>query len=109
MDTQRLKELVDALRTADPKDDALFHRLLNEAMTLFGMMDKDLADGFGVSRPTVTRWKNGTNAPHPAMRPSVYSWLAKKAAPVLRREETRLRGGVVTHGAHYPMVAAGAK
>ncbi len=29
--------------------------------------DKDLARAFGVSRPTVQRWRTGQNAPHPAL------------------------------------------
>ena len=117
MDPQRLRALLEKLQTADPQDDALFHKIVDEALSLFGMMDKEFADAFRISRPTATRWRTGANAPHPAMRPVVYSWFGKRASALLRREEALLREQArvrMTSGRSespaataYPMTAAG--
>jgi len=75
----KAREYVAALKSADLSDDAAFQALLNQGFVLLRLMDKDIAREFRMSRPTVTRWRNGTNAPHPAMRKPIYSWLAQRA------------------------------
>ena len=35
----------------------------------------ELADGLGVSQPTIRRWRNGRNLPYMAMRPSILYFL----------------------------------
>ena len=69
----------DELRSADTSNEKVFQELLNSGMKLMMMNDEDIAYQFGVSRPTVTRWRNGKNAPHPAMRKVIFNWLRKRA------------------------------
>lgn len=74
-----LKPFVAQLQNADLKDDALFARLVRDGMDLLRLSDRDVADEFDVSRPTVTRWRNGENSPHPAMRRPIYRWFIERA------------------------------
>ena len=80
-----LSGYAEALSFADPKDDAAFHKLLEQGVEVLHLVDKDIAREFGVSRPTVTRWRNGVNAPHPAMRKPVYTWLEQRVKLMLKR------------------------
>jgi hypothetical protein len=80
-----LRDYVRSLREADARDEGAFHSLLTRGFDLLHLMDKDIAREFGVSRPSVTRWRNGVNAPHPAMRKPVYGYLDQRAQAVLRR------------------------
>jgi len=84
-----LRLFVEDLRAADVQDDRAFHSLLSRGVELLRLLDKDIAQEFGVSRPTVTRWRNGTNAPHPAMRRPVYNLLEHRAAAILKRNARR--------------------
>ena len=92
-----VKELLQALKTAEPMDDARFHEVFSCGVTLLNLSDKDVAREFGASRPTVTRWRNGANAPHPAMRKHVYDLLERHAKRILKRlgseAENTQRGG----------------
>jgi hypothetical protein len=80
-----LREYVRCLHQAEVRDDAAFHALLTRGFDLLHLIDKDIAREFGVSRPSVTRWRNGVNAPHPAMRKPVYMFLDQRAQAILRR------------------------
>jgi transcriptional regulator with XRE-family HTH domain len=80
-----LKDYVLSLRETDVRDDAAFTDLLTRGFDLLHLMDKDIAREFGISRPSVTRWRNGVNAPHPAMRKPVYAFLNQRAQAMLRR------------------------
>ena len=71
-----LREFITAIKSVDEKDSEQFRYLLVEGMKLLNLFDKDIAHEFGASRPTVNRWKNGIDAPHPAMRRPVYRYLA---------------------------------
>ena len=82
--TQALSEFIAALSTVEAKDDAAFTRLVATGVDLLRLVDRDIAHEFEVSLPTVTRWRNGTNAPHPAMRKHVYGWLKDRASAILR-------------------------
>lgn len=62
-----------------------FTRLLTRGIALLNLTDKELAREFGASRPTVTRWRNGDNAPHPAMRKPVFDFLALRSQILIRR------------------------
>jgi len=75
----------DRVKRADPQNAALFTSLLNEGMQLLSLLDKDLADDLAMSRPTVTRWTNGTVNPHPAMRMATYKLLIARSAALRRR------------------------
>src|SRR5262245_13518882 len=92
MNKEALNQFAEALRNADVKDDGRFRELLIRGMELFSLSDKEIAREFDASRPTVTRWRNGDNAPHPSARKHIYGWMEKKATLGLRRiaaEEAR--------------------
>ncbi len=88
---QRLTEFVKAIRKADPRDDSVFQSLLVQGMGLLRFDDLRLAAELGVSRPSVTRWRNGANAPHPAMRGPIYAFLARRARLALRQAAESIR------------------
>jgi transcriptional regulator with XRE-family HTH domain len=37
--------------------------------------DQDIADGMGYSASTVSRWRQGVSAPHPALRSDILNFL----------------------------------
>jgi hypothetical protein len=82
----RLWPNIDVLKKAEPTDDAAFKTLVAGGMDLMRLLDSDLAHYFGVSRPTVNRWRTGANAPHPALRKHVFAWLRNRASALLSRE-----------------------
>src|SRR5262245_31027488 len=84
-----LRSLIENLRDADPQDDQAFPRMIGDAMTVLRLVDKDLSEEFGASRTTITRWRNGTNAPHAAMRRPVYAFLEERAKSLLKSEQSR--------------------
>jgi hypothetical protein len=81
-----LEEYIGTVRQADQKDDAAFQTVVARGMELMQLLDSDLSHQFGVSRPTVNRWRTGANAPHPALRKHVFAWLRHRAA-LLSREK----------------------
>ena len=81
-----LKTYIATLQKADPKDDKVFHDIVARGMEVLRLLDTDLAHQFGVSRPTVNRWRSGANAPHPFMRKPVFAWLKSRATALLNRE-----------------------
>ncbi|HEY3399091.1 MAG TPA: hypothetical protein VGK03_00535 [Geothrix sp.] len=88
MTTARALHLfIKELHTPDLQSDEDFHRLFNVGVDLLALPDKDLAHEFGASRPTISRWRNALNTPHPAMRKHIYAWMEKRARTVLRRIE----------------------
>lgn len=80
-------KLIEKLKAAivgeSSKDE--FQQLLLTAMRLLDLNDEEVAVRFRASRPTVTRWRNGSNAPHAALRPAVYEWLLAAAKARLHR------------------------
>ena len=86
MITQKeVKAYLQLLEDADTRDEGKFHEVVSHGVALLQLMDRDIAHEFGVSRPTVTRWRNGANAPHPAMRKPVYDLLERRARMLLKR------------------------
>lgn len=80
---QRLESLRyfrESASGANVKDDAQFRAVLVDAQTVLEMSDQQIADQLSVSRPTVNRWKNGKNLPHPAMRKHILNWIVEQAA-----------------------------
>lgn len=75
----------------DHEDNRSFKENLSKSPSSLEMVDKDLADLIGVSRPTVTRWRNGKCAPHPLMRKLVYETLARYSSD----QQVTLREGIV--------------
>ena len=52
------------LDMCDLQVDGVFQEILIESTKFLGLTDEDCARLFDVSRPTVTRWRNGSTAPH---------------------------------------------
>ena len=73
------------LEAAEYENDKEFHRLVNRAINLLGLTEKDITAKFGISKPTLERWRNGANAPHPAMRKPIYSYFKEVALDKLTR------------------------
>lgn len=65
------------LQNRDPTSDEYFRTVLHIATTEYGMVERDLAHGLCVSRPTIKRWLTGENLPHRAMRKPVLEWIVK--------------------------------
>jgi hypothetical protein len=87
----QLETFIDELSKLDPRVDGVFHEILNKGMGLLEYGDDDCAILFDVSRPTVTRWRNGSTAPHRAMRLPLCNVLKKKAGrrlKLLKQRET---------------------
>jgi predicted DNA-binding transcriptional regulator AlpA len=85
-------DLQSEIRSVDVSRDAEFTRILRLAKHEFALTDREIADAFGVSRPTVSRWLDGSNFPHRAFRPLVVRWIQSKAK-ARARIGTRLAGG----------------
>lgn len=88
MNTDALASFIAALEGADSQDDATFQALLAQGIESLQLVDKDIAHAFTVSRPTVTRWRNGESAPHPALRKPVFDWLERRARTMNRRSSS---------------------
>ncbi len=71
----------------DGTDDEAFATLLNAAIEYCGLTDRELAETFGISRPSVELWKDGQNAPYVTMRPPVYEYLAKKVNETIQAKK----------------------
>jgi len=91
-------KLIEHLKAAivgeSSKDD--FRQLLLTAMLLLDLNDEEVAVRFRASRPTVTRWRNGSNAPHAALRPAVYEWLLAATKGRLQRFDSLSEAGPKT-------------
>lgn len=80
MDLSDVDGLVEALQNADIEDDALFPKLICAGCDVLGITDPTIAHRFGISKPTLARWKSGESLPHPLMRKPVYAWLLARAS-----------------------------
>jgi hypothetical protein len=100
-----LTELRDMAVSASVEDDAMFVEVLKLARLVLELSDGRIADELLVSRPTVNRWLNGQNDPHPAMRKPVFTWIAREAASRLRTLEPMLRASQADHSSRRQMVA----
>jgi transcriptional regulator with XRE-family HTH domain len=80
-----LEDLQSVLANADPQDSELFRDIISAGVDLLSLPLKALADEFGVSPASITRWRQGKNAPHPTVRKLLYGWMSKRIATVLRR------------------------
>ena len=67
-----MEQLTEDLKNADHSNNALFASLVIRVQETLNLPDVDLAFRFSASRPTIARWKDGVNAPHPAMRGAIY-------------------------------------
>ena len=74
----QLLELKEKILHVDHEDDIAFQAIVNSSMSLLGLDETYLAIRFGCSVSSITRWMNGYNAPHPAMRKIVYNTFLDK-------------------------------
>ena len=84
-----LEAFVKYLRASDPRDDSVFQYMLSEGMDLLEYNDEDCARLFDVSRPTVTRWRNGSTAPHRAIRLPLRNVLKREVSKRVKLLERR--------------------
>jgi len=85
-----LKEFTYALRDIHPRDDRSFRWAISMGAGLLNLTHQDIAETFSVSRPTVTRWINGQNSPHPAVRPTIYKWMIDQSEEAIKENQERL-------------------
>ena len=71
----QLKSLRERVQSVSVRDDGAFHSIFSEAKRLLELSDTDVSEVLLVSRPTVNRWINGRNLPHPAMRKPIFDWI----------------------------------
>lgn len=86
-----IRDFEMAVNAADPKDATLFAWTMGHCLAILQLTHQEIADALGISRPTITRWISGQNAPHPALRKAVYSWLSKRAEQHRLVMERRLK------------------
>jgi transcriptional regulator with XRE-family HTH domain len=84
---QALRDVLAHLRECDVRQDHAFLEVLVHAIGVLELSDQEVADGLLVSRPTVNRWRNGKNLPHPALRRSILGWFGDQAGKKLRLVE----------------------
>lgn len=85
----QLETFIENLSMHRPLIGDEFQGILTEGMALLDLTDEACARLFDVSRPTVTRWRNGTTAPHRAMRRLLSDVLMKEATKRLRHRQRR--------------------
>ena len=66
-----------------------FRTILDEGMELLGFSDEACARLFDVSRPTITRWRNGSTSPVRGMRKLLADVLKKEAMSRIRVHNRR--------------------
>lgn len=62
-----------------PTDDSTYIPLVSKALSVLKIEDGDLCRAFDMSRPSAQRWREGSSAPHPLMRPLVVKYLYERA------------------------------
>ena len=67
-----------AYRQVVQTKDIKFADILLDGIRLLHLTNAEIAREFGISRYTVSRWRNGIGIPHPLARKFVYTWLLKK-------------------------------
>ena len=82
----QLEEYRVALSAANKQDEMQFHLLVQYGVRLLELSDADLAHDLDMSLPSVARWRDGRNAPHPAMRPFIYQKLSLRASMLLAQD-----------------------
>jgi|GEM_PF-1903682 transcriptional regulator with XRE-family HTH domain len=75
-----LRELSECVKSADVRNDNEFQSIIRDGQILLEMSDQEMGDALSVSRPTVNRWINGKNLPHPVIRKSIAAFIGKNLA-----------------------------
>lgn len=86
-----LRRFQEEVTSADIRIDAEFQRILRDAQALLEVSEQEIADGLGVSRPTVNRWMNGKNLPYYGMRKPAISWIRERLILKVKRLEASAR------------------
>lgn len=76
--------LADLLARLDPERVDAFREIWVQATGALDMDDREAANVFGVSVPTVGRWRLGKTHPHPVLIRSIYKRLSR----MLREKKT---------------------
>jgi hypothetical protein len=74
-----IQQFIERIKSAEPQNTSEFHGILAESESVLCLSDRELARQFTISVPSVKRWRGGVSAPHPVMRPHVYSFLLAMA------------------------------
>ncbi len=85
MSIEELNSYLNELNDADTDDTSEFQRLMFSSETTLSLTDDEFARGLKVSRPTVSRWRSGKNAPHPLARPGVIKFLRKRTKHQIKK------------------------
>jgi len=67
-------QLMQDIKGSLTGDDEAFRDIIERSVAM-GVAVKMFSSKLSVSQPTVNRWKNGLNLPHPLMRHHIYRWL----------------------------------
>lgn len=88
--------------------DREFQEIIAQVGLVLEISDQELADKIMVSRPTVNRWKNGRNLPHPLMRGPIIAWLNQQASMKIRLLSRFGEGGGTSRRVRVRAAGAGA-
>ena len=69
---QKLLRLWKEIERVDFEDNKSFAEIVDKFMFITGSSESYLSERFGMSTPSVRRWRLGQSVPHPVMRPPVY-------------------------------------
>lgn len=67
-----------AVKTADPKDAALFQEILTYGISSFGIKVADLAERVGSSKGTISKWTNQKALPSQPAREVILGWMLEQ-------------------------------
>lgn len=70
-----LRTFAASLDAFDHENPALFQKLVEVAIDSYQVTPAALADAFGVSRGTISRWASGKTVPHQMVRPMIVRWI----------------------------------
>ena len=85
---ERTRVLMDLFQKLDPatvdyEDDELFREVISAVLENNVMTVAEFADTFSMSRSSVSRWADGRNDPHPAMRPVIYRVFRERISAIV--------------------------
>jgi DNA-binding transcriptional regulator YiaG len=72
---QQLVKFAGILESVNIENPSDFQKVIHAAVEQKYVAPADLADHFGVSRGTVSRWASGKNVPHAIARPIIIHWI----------------------------------
>lgn len=84
---EQLQNYLAQLKGGDHQDNHLFYRMILEGRALLGLSDEDFAGELGMDVSSVGRWIALAGAPHPAMRPHVYTYLIEQVQAKMKEIE----------------------